>query len=609
MWPWRDWVIKAFYQNMPYDQFVVEQIAGDLLPNPSKDQLIATAFLRNQGHNTEGGIIPEEYRIEYVADRVHTTATVFLGLSMQCARCHDHKYDPISQNEYYEFFAFFNNLDEKQASYNKFVAAEPFIRVPTAEQESQLKALDSEIIKLQVRLKEREQQSPELLCKWLADHSTQEFEEKFAKVADGVGNLSEKWTDEQRQQICKHYRTHVDTEYPKLQSDETSKKKERDALELLTPAVMVMKEMATPRETFVLKRGQYDQPSIRVSAKVPSIFSPIRSSKSVSNITADVATAGEPVGRLELGKWLVDSRNPLTARVAVNRWWQSFFGTGLVKTAEDFGITGDSPSHPELLDFLATKLIDSRWNVKELLKSIVTSETYKQSSRLTPELLERDPENRLLARGPRYRLEAETVRDNALAIAGLLQTRIGGPSVKPYQPAGLWEDVTVSRKGKYVADIGDGLYRRSMYTFWKRTCPPPSMMSFDAPNREVCMARRARTNTPLQSLVLLNDPTYVEAARLLAGHMIQDGGSAAADRINLGFRRCVSRDARPDEQQVMQQLLKQAEKRFSSNLKHATDLNRVGETPVDSSIDPIELACWTIVASTLLNLDETISKR
>ena len=609
MWPWRDWIIKAFHQNMPYDQFVVEQLAGDMLPNPSKDQLIATAFLRNQGHNTEGGIIPEEYRIEYVADRVHTTATVFLGLSMQCARCHDHKYDPISQTEYYQFFAFFNNLDEKQASYNKFVAAEPFIRVPSSEQESQLKALDSEMITLQGRLKEREQQSPELLRKWIADHTTQEFEEKFVKVAEVAGIPSEKWTDEQRQQIYKHYRTQVDTEYPKLQSDEASKKKELEALELQIPAVMVMKEMAKPRETFVLKRGQYDHPSIRVSARVPSILSPIPRNKSVTGIPLEDAETDVAVGRLELARWLIDSRNPLTARVAVNRWWQSFFGTGLVKTVEDFGITGDSPSHPELLDYLATRLLDSRWNVKELLKSIVMSATYKQSSRLTPELLERDPENRLLARGPRNRLEAEIVRDNALAIAGLLQTRVGGPSVKPYQPAGLWEDVTVSRKGKYVADTGDGLYRRSMYTFWKRTCPPPSMMSFDAPNREVCTARRARTNTPLQSLVLLNDPTYVEAARLLAGHMIRDGGFATVDRINLGYRRCVSRDAKPDEQQVLQQILKQAEKRFSSDLKHATDLNSVGEAPVDSAIDPMELACWTIVASTLMNLDETISKR
>lgn len=609
MWPWRDWVIKAFHQNMPYDQFVVEQLAGDLLPNPSRDQLIATAFLRNQGHNTEGGIIPEEYRIEYVADRVHTTATVFLGLSMQCARCHDHKYDPISQNEYYQFFAFFNNLDEKQASYNKFVAAEPFIRVPSAEQETMLKALDSEITAIQVRLKEREQQTSELLRKWTAEHSPQEFEEKFAKVADAIGIPPEKRTDEQRQQIFKHYLTQVDTEFPSLQSDEASKKKEHDALEVKIPAVMVLKEMENPRETFVLKRGQYDQPTMRVSAKFPSIFSPIPQSKYLTGNAGDATRTDEPVGRLELAKWLVDSSNPLTARVAVNRWWQSLFGTGLVKTVEDFGITGDSPSHPELLDYLATRLIDSQWNVKELLKSIVMSATYKQSSRLTPELLERDPENRYLARGPRYRLEAETVRDNALAIAGLLQSRIGGPSVKPYQPAGLWEDVTVSRKGKYVADIGDGLYRRSMYTFWKRTCPPPSMMSFDAPNREVCMARRARTNTPLQSLVLLNDPTYVEAARLLASHMIQDGGSATIDRINLGYRRCVSRDARPDEHQIIQQLLEQAEKRFASDSKHATDLNSVGESPVDSAMDPTELACWTIVSSTLLNCDETISKR
>ena len=809
MWPWRDWVIRSFHNNIPYDQFVVEQLAGDLLPNPTRDQMVATAFLRNQGHNTEGGIIPEEYRVEYVADRVHTTATVFLGLSMQCARCHDHKFDPISQSEYYQFFAFFNSLDEKQASYSKAVAAEPFIRVPSVEQEAAIQTIDAEIEGLKMSLLDREKNAAFKLGEWLTKHAINEFQVRFGleklhhfsmdetdpkrlvdsvtaesfalstpeasrpegkkgqsiqlqgqssidlantgdfdgskpfaisvwvnpisndgmailskmdeadsfrgydmliengkiavhmvhswpdnaikviaqkplslnawhhvvlsyagghkassiqiyvdskseavdvandslndtiattksfhlglrektlpfrgridelsvyrgqllpnqvaqlsndqpitNVADWISLPTDQQNSEQQKQLQKHYLDYLDAEYSIWMRELESKTKERSKREEATPAVMVMREMSTPRETFVLKRGQYDQPTDKVMANVPNVLTPFPLDK--------------PVGRLELAKWLVDAKNPLTARVAVNRWWQNYFGTGLVKTAEDFGATGERPSHPELLDTLATKFIDSGWDIKALQKLIVMSQTYRHESKVTSALVDRDPENRLLARGPRYRLNAETIRDNALAISGLLRNRVGGPSVKPYQPAGLWEDVTVERKGKYVADVGDGLYRRSMYTFWKRTCPPPSMMSFDAPNREVCLARRARTNTPLQSLVLLNDPTYVEASRLLATQMIQRGGAKNEDRLDHGFRCCMARDPSQDEQKILLEILFDSSQRFRANPKQAAELIGIGATPADSTIDEIELASWTIVASTLLNLDETISKR
>jgi hypothetical protein len=813
MWPWRDWVIRAFHTNMPYNQFIVEQLAGDLLPNPTRDQLVATAFLRNQGHNTEGGIIAEEYRVEYVADRVHTTATVFLGLSMQCARCHDHKFDPISQAEYYQFFAIFNNLDEKQASYNKFLAAEPFIRVPSSEQESQLKLLDSELQQLQDRIVQIEQRSGELLEEWMMDHSVEEFRNRCAIVElnhfgleesngkaphdsisgnkieavlaaelgaptsqagkrglayvfdgksksslgsigdfdgglpfsisvwvypssnDGMAILSKmdeaagyrgydllleggkltahlvnRWPDnaikisattslalnswhhvvlaydgartasslqlfvdskpvkvevvkdslsgtiatpktfhlglrekslpfrgiidelrifrgaleskqvlqiyenqaitdvadwiavpvrdrtvEQQQGLQKHFLFHLVPEYPLLQKRFESKSQERKGVEVATPAVMIMKERETPRETFILKRGQYDQPSERVSANFP---------KALASLPRD-----KEIGRLELAKWLTDHQNPLTARVAVNRMWQEFFGIGIVKTSEDFGTTGERPSHPELLDYLATQLVDSDWNVKALQKRIVMSATYRQESKVSSDLLDRDPENRLIARGPRFRLSAETVRDNALAISGLLKNRVGGPSVKPYQPEGLWEDVTVERKGKYIANEGEGLYRRSMYTFWKRTCPPPAMMSFDAPNREVCLSRRARTNTPLQSLVLLNDPTYVEAARSLATDLLREKNLTTIERIHLGYRRALARDARTEELEVIQEILVMSQKRFVADVEQALALLRIGATAVESSLDPVELASWTMVASMLLNLDETICKR
>ncbi len=545
MWPWRDWVIEAFDRNMPFDKFTIEQLAGDLLPSPTQDQLIATAFLRNQGHNTEGGIIQEEYRVEYVADRVHTVSTVFLGLSMQCARCHDHKFDPISQAEYYQFYSFFNSLDEKQASYSKFVGAEPFIRVPTTEQESKIAILAEQIALFESQMKQLEEQAE-------------------TKAASLIAELADA-------------------------------KKEKLAIEGRTAAVMVMREMNPARETFILKRGQYDQPSERVLASVPA--------------TLLQSGTEAPKDRLKLAEWLVSDTNPLTARVTVNRWWQNFFGTGIVKTAEDFGLTGDAPSNSELLDFLARSFVESGWNVKATYKMIVMSSTYQQESRILPEMLDRDPDNSFLARGPRYRLSAETIRDNALAISGLLQHRVGGPSVKPYQPAGLWEDVTVNRQGKYVSDVGEGLYRRSLYTFWKRTCPPPSMMSFDAPIREVCVARRARTNTPLQSLVLLNDPTYVECARLLAQNMIREGGSSVSGRIDAGFQRSVSRPASPEEQNILGQVLEAAKHRFGANPSNAQAFNTIGATSPDGSIDSAELASWSIVASTLLNLDETISKR
>ncbi len=808
MWPWRDWVINAFDQNMPFNQFAIEQLAGDLLPEPGQNQLIATGFLRNQGHNTEGGIIQEEYRVEYVADRVHTVSTVFLGLSMQCARCHDHKYDPISQKEYYQFYAFFNSLDEKQAGYSKFVGAEPFIRVPTEDQAAKVKVLDQQITDLQSQIKQLEDQAQSKVDKFTAETPESELKSRFAQAAlsrfaldksdelnllesinnSKVGKISgtvnfqdgkrqqalelrddtrielgdigqfasdrpfsisvwikpasngsmavlskmdesqnfrgydllwvngkiemhivDKWPDnaikvstqktfpaeqwhhvvatydgsksaaglkiyvdsklvecdtpqnslkgsidtqqpfriglrqsnlpykglidelqlfgsqldsgnveqlfalepvssfadwlripkserseQQHKQIQQFYLNRIDADYPKLQSSLAQLMKDKKAIEDTYPAVMVLRDVNPPRETFVLKRGQYDQPSDKVVARVPEAL---------------LAGQDSPADRLALARWIVSDTNPLTARVTVNRWWQNYFGVGLVKTAEDFGLTGEPPSNSALLDYLANYFVQSGWDVKALQKLIVMSSTYQQDSRVTPELLERDPENRLLARGPRHRLPAEMIRDNALRISGLLQARIGGPSVKPYQPAGLWEDVTVERRGKYVADTGEGLYRRSLYTFWKRTCPPPSMMSFDAPNREVCLARRARTNTPLQSLILMNDPTYVECARLLAQTMIRDGGANINDRIDAGMIRAVARKATDQEKMILVGILESARARFASNASNAQSFIATGATPADGSIEPVELASWTIVASTLLNLDETISKR
>ncbi|MCC6510187.1 MAG: DUF1553 domain-containing protein, partial [Pirellulaceae bacterium] len=391
------------------------------------------------------------------------------------------------------------------------------------------------------------------------------------------------------------YLERVDPLYPKLKAQLIEIDAEKKNVESRIPAVSIMSEMEKPRETFVLKRGAYDQPGDQVAADVPAALPPL-----------DVAA---PRNRLGLATWLVAPDHPLTARVAVNRWWQLLFGQGLVRTTEDFGVTGSPPSHPELLDYLATELIDSKWNVKQLIKRMVMSATYRQDSRLDAKHLELDPENRLLARGARFRLPAEMIRDNALAISGLLSDRIGGPSVKPYQPEGLWEDVTVERRGRYVLDQGEDLYRRSMYTFWKRTCPPPAMMSFDAPNREVCLARRARTNTPLQSLILMNDPTYVEAARKLAERMLRSGGDNIDQRIVSGYRMALSRDPLTAELEIMRQLVDQFQDRFKAAPESASQLLVVGQSPSDATFAPTDLATWTMIASTLLNLDETITRK
>ncbi|MDB5351487.1 MAG: Planctomycete cytochrome [Planctomycetota bacterium] len=808
MWPWRDWVIHAFERNQPYDQFITEQLAGDLLPNPSLAQRVASGFHRNQGHNTEGGIIPEEYRVEYVADRVHATATVFLGLSMQCARCHDHKFDPISQREYYRFYGFFNSLDEKQGSYLGSVAVEPYVKVPSTEQAFRLADLDTKQSDLKLRIAQRElvadtaladwekNASPDLLARYkslgpllhlpfdetsgesvkdesnptrpgiirghpswtagkiggaiaLADQTYVDLGDRGATdgtssfsvsvwvrpdSSDGMAVLSKmdeeagyrgydllweggklvchlvhhwpdnalkvitketftpkvwrhvlvtydgsrkpaglkiyvdgtlrpvdvasdnltmtiatvkpfhlglrqkslpfrgsiddlqwfgdvltaedathlasgksrspsadlwaiptsKRTPEQRAQLRRFFLDRIDTESSRLKTELTENLHRKEEIEKTLPIAMVMQDLPKPRETFVLKRGQYDQPGERVDPDVPGSLPPL--------------PEGAPRNRLGLARWIVDPAHPLTARVAMNRLWQMDFGTGLVKTAEDFGAMGEPPSHPELLDYLATEFVRTGWNVKAMQRLILTSATYRQSSRVARELLDRDPENRLLARGARSRLPAETVRDNALAISGLLKDQIGGPSVKPYQPEGLWEDVSVERRAKYVPDRGDGLYRRSMYTFWKRTCPPPAMTSFDATNREVCVIRRGRTNTPLQALILMNDPTYLEAARKLAERVVRTE-KTTEDRLQLAFRLAATRPPRHDERPVLLEVYRVALERFRNDKGAAERLLSIGDSPRNSTAEAAELAAWTVTCSTLLNMDEVISKR
>lgn len=509
-WPWRDWVIHAFTKNMPYDQFVLWQLAGDLLPNPTKEKIIATAFNRNHKITQEGGVISEEYRTEYVADRAQTFSTAFMGLTMECSRCHDHKYDPLSQKNYFQLFSFFNNIPEKGLTIAG-ATPKPFITLSKKE--------INEVL-------------------------------TFINNADTLEEIS----------------------------------------------LMVMQEMKKPRPTFVLNRGLYDQPTIRVKPNTPAAVFPFE-----EKFSRD---------RKGLAEWLFVEENPLTARVAVNRLWQQLFGIGLVATADDFGNQGALPSHPELLDYLAIKFRDEGWNVKTMLKYMAQSATYQQSAKIKPELLEIDPENRLLARASRLRLSAEMIRDHALSISGLLSTEVGGPSVKPYQPDGLWAETNGGGGGslaKYVQDEGGKLYRRSLYTFWKRTVPPPSMMIFDSSTRDLCTIKRQNTSTPLQALVLMNDPQIIEAARVVAQNTLATTNSPE-ERITTIFRLATSRMPNPEEIASLNAYLQEEISYFENAPEKADAYLAIGEYSLNVDQPTTEVAAYAMLASTIFNLEESFSR-
>lgn len=928
MWRWRDWVINAYNNNMPFDEFTVEQLAGDLLEAPSLDQLIATGFNRNHMITFEGGVIPEEYLTEYIMDRVNTTSTVWMGLTMNCAQCHDHKYDPLTMRDYYSMYAFYNTIEEKGIDGNDG-NANPKIKAPTPEQQAQMQeitaqlttartalhepveALDAaqtvweaamrtspavawspaslveykakggatlellddgsvlasgenpdqdvfEVIahtevvnisairlealahesfangaagradngnfimteievfaspkgdpskrervqfaaveadfsqpdfpitntidgngktgwaveghnkpedrvavfvpvtpikfsggaELKIRLRHESntprhtigrfrfsvtdnesmrasdigpwyRSGPYLAkegsvayitayepesgvdlaatyedgrAKWVEvkpglpdgqlnplsgeiaatylyrvinaptarnmdlslgsndavklwvngnvvlDQNVQrgaaadqdkvnvalqqgenrilmkvvnygaDYQFYFRRANEAVGDTPlelqlllakapEAQDDADKLKIKEFYRSQNWPEWGERKALVAKLEGEQSALEAAIPDVMVMKEMKEPRKTFILARGEYDQPGEEVFASTPAALPPL--------------PEGFPTNRLGLAKWLISNEHPLTARVVVNRYWQQFFGWGIVHTSEDFGAQGESPTHPLLLDWLATHFRQSGWDVKAFMKLLVMSGTYRQDTRLTPELLEQDQENILLARGPRFRLDAEMVRDNTLAVAGLLVEKLGGPSVKPYQPKGIWEEVAYGSNftaQRFEQDSGDALYRRSMYTFWKRQAPPPGMMLFDAPNRENCTAQRARTNTPLQALALMNDVQYVEAARKFAERILTEGGDTLETRIQFAFKALLSRSASAKEIELVQNFANGELARFDSDATAAEALLEVGDSPVREDWSKTELAAWTTVANMLLNLDEAVTK-
>jgi hypothetical protein len=588
IWLYRDWVIQALNRNLPFDQFTRLQLAGDLVPNPTTDDLVATAFHRNTMTNTEGGTDDEEYRTAAVIDRVDTTGQVWLGLTVGCAKCHSHKFDPISHAEYYQLFAFFN-----QSADADLPNESPTIEVPSAELTAQRAAIDAQAEALRRQLN----QAPlDIESQWQAwEHELRKAKQpaidKLPLDLVAVLDLPANQRNEAQQNQLKAYFRQRAAELAPLRNQIAELEKSKPAI----PRVPVMNEIPSDKQrvSHILKLANFLTPGDKVTAATPTALHDW--------------PAQAPKNRLGLADWLMDPANPLTARVTVNRFWAALFGTGLVETEEDFGLQGEPPSHPELLDWLAIDFRAHGWDMKHLVRQIVTSATYRQSSQVTPERLERDPRNRLLSRAPRLRLEAEMVRDQALALSGLLRRKMLGPSVYPPQPDGLWQ-AAFNGQRTWATSTGEDRYRRGLYTFWRRTVPYPSMATFDAPSREICSVRRARTSTPLQALVTLNDPVYIESAQGLARRILKEGGDTDQSRLAYAWRLCLARPSRDAEIAPLLDLVHAELERFrqdgSAAVKVATD--PIG--PLPPGIDSAEAAAWTVVANVLLNLDSVLTK-
>ena len=599
-WPWRDWVVEALNSNMPFDQFTIEQLAGDLLPTPTQEQLVATAFNRNHMLNGEGGAIAEEQRNNYVFDRVDTTATTWLGLTMACAQCHDHKYDPITQKDYYRFFAFFNTIDERGGVDRKFgrsMNAQPVMELPTTQQNEKLASIAADSKPIQDALRAEEEEIIKAMRAWEAEARKQPAPKNMGR---DIFNLLVKSPEERGQHGDRRLKNWFlqnmtkNEKWRQLYRQQRKLDGERANTRSKILTIMIMREQKKPRHTYVLKRGDYLARGERVSTGVPEFLPELSTTSGKSN-------------RLDLASWLVSPSNPLTSRVQVNRNWQTFFGTGLVKTAEDFGVQGELPSHPQLLDWLAVDFRDNGWDVKRLNRLIVTSETYLQSSKFRQDLKQLDPANRLLARSPRLRLASSLIRDASLSVAGLLNPKVGGSPVYPPQPPRLWKEFSLERFG-YTPSSGEDLYRRSLYTFWRRTVPPPNM--FDASNRQTCTVRTNRTNTPLHALTLLNDPTYVEAACHLAMEILEQGLSEDRDRVATAFVRSLGRQATKSEDDSLQRALKDARQHYSRNLQDARDYVSTGPAVIVPSDETelIELASLSNVVQIIMNTDEFMTR-
>ncbi len=587
-WPWRDWVVKAFNANMPYDEFSIKQLAGDLLPDATRDDILATAFNRNHPYNTEGGTIPEETRVANVFDRTETTGTVWLGLTLNCVRCHDHKFDNISQKEYYQLFDYFNQTSEEGGGWGGKI--KPLLTLAPKEDQKEIAQLESYITDLYEKVETLE------LQKFPRAKGLPPSESEVAKnTADldprillkppklrGTGGFN---------QLTKYFSP--SDSYGKTIKELYGTLSKYNEVTSKHIQVLVMDQLDEPRTTFVLDRGGYSNPIITdtIQPDVPKLLPPLN--KSPNN------------NRLALAQWLFKDDQPLTSRVTVNRYWQSFFGNGIVKTAEDFGVQGSLPTHPELLDWLAVDFQENGWDLKRLFKQIVMSATYRQSSKVSEELLEMDPENAYLARATRMRLPSWMLRDQALSTSGILKDSIGGIPVKPYQPEGIWDEATFGFV-TYEQDTGDNLYRRSLYTFWRRIVGPTFI--FDNASRQVCTVRTLKTNTPLHALTTLNDITFTEASRVLAEriltHSIDD-----KERLQFGFEMATSRNPSANEIDILHNRLTALRMTYSKDIKAATEITSIGEYRTNHELNLTDHAAYSVLSSLLLNLDETITRQ
>ncbi|GIX03610.1 MAG: chromosome segregation protein [Planctomycetaceae bacterium] len=584
IWPYRDWVIRAFNTNIPFDQFVIEQLAGDLLPAATLEQKIATGFHRNTMINEEGGTDPEQFRVEAVVDRVNTTATVFLGLTLGCCQCHDHKYDPFTQREYYQLLAFFNS--------SPLDTAVPKLEVPTPEQlvRGDIERRDQirrEISRLEKIVKQKESELLEAQEAWERSLSEEQRLKLPTAVRDALDFPKENRTEEQRKTLLKHFKT---TEEGQRVVPELARIRELQDQEPKFVTTLMMQELSRPRETFVMVRGDFLRKGARVDPDVPALL---------PRLPAD-----EPRNRLTLARWLVSPEHPLTPRVTVNRYWQRLFGRGLVATENDFGVQGEPPTHPELLDWLAHEFVRSGWDVKSFLRLIVTSATYRQSSRHRADLVERDPLNRWLGRQVRLRLEAEMIRDAALTAAGLLTQELYGPPIMPPQPDGVYAFTQVAKK--WNTSTGKERFRRGLYIHLWRSSLYPGLTVFDFPEANVTCTRRNRSNTPLQALTLANDRVFVECASAL-GHVLRTLSTSDDERVRIGFLRCVGREPSSWEAAHLRRFIDQERAAYLEHPELARRLAQYDPLPHEQA-DLAEQAVWTAVARVLINLDEAITR-
>ncbi len=606
-WVWRDWVVKALNADMPYSQFSIEQLAGDLLPNASQEQMIATAFNRNHLLNGEGGAIPEEQRFNILFDRVDTTSTTWLGLTMACAQCHDHKYDPMTQRDYYSLMSIFNQVSEDGRAGGgggaKRVAA-PFLEMLTEENKREMAEIEAKRAKVeaegQVKVKK-----DLAFAAWEAAVTPETKAGRLDRpLRPNITTLlripAEKRTEAQKNELQKSLRAAFESDvWPKIAVTDAPSKQAEDLKTQLTtfkneriPRIMIMRD-DKPRDTFILDRGEYLKPKEKVFGTTPAFLPP--------------ATKGSPQNRLGFAQWLFQPDHPLTARVQVNRMWQTLFGTGLVKTVEDLGVQSEVPVHGTLLDWLAVEFRERGWSMKHLHRLIVTSATYRQSSKVSRELVQMDPENRLLARGARVRMPSMILRDVALGASGLLDDRVGGAPVYPYQPDQIWESlaITKERDFTYPTSSGKDLYRRSLYTFWRRTVGPANM--FDAANRQVCKVRQNITNTPLHALTTLNDPTWAEAARVLAARSME-AAKNTDERLSYAFRRVLGRSLADRDRALLGKAFDKQLAIYQADPAAAAEVVAIGSAPKNEKLNPVEHAAFTAVCLILLNLDEALTR-